>query len=91
MHVLSIGRSIVLYKDVGLPAEIAERYAFAKLTGTHPVGHTRMGTDSAVTAEDAHPYTVGEDWCMVHNGSLANLRVRYIAGEYGQSVGISEG
>lgn len=72
VHVLSVGRSIDLYKDVGLPAEVAERYQFAELRGTHLVGHTRMATESAVTPENAHPYTAGEDWCLVHNGSLAN-------------------
>jgi len=72
VHVLSAGRSIDLYKDVGLPADVAERYGFAQLCGTHVVGHTRMATESAVTIENAHPYTAGEDWCLVHNGSLAN-------------------
>jgi methylamine---glutamate N-methyltransferase subunit A len=61
-----------LYKDVGLPADVAQRYEFARATGTHLVGHTRMATESAVTPENAHPYTAGEDWCLVHNGSLAN-------------------
>ena len=72
VHVLSVGRSIDLYKDVGLPADVAKRYDFAHATGTHLVGHTRMATESAVTPANAHPYTAGEDWCLVHNGSLAN-------------------
>ncbi len=72
VHVLSVGRSIDLYKDIGLPAAVAQRYDFARVTGTHLVGHTRMATESAVTPENAHPYTAGEDWCLVHNGSLAN-------------------
>lgn len=72
VHVLSVGRSIDLYKDVGLPAEVAERYGFRGMRGSHLVGHTRMATESAVTPENAHPYTAGEDWCLVHNGSLAN-------------------
>jgi amidophosphoribosyltransferase len=72
VQVLSAGRSIDLYKDLGLPVEVAERYGFQTLTGTHLVGHTRMATESAVTIENAHPYTAGEDWCLVHNGSLAN-------------------
>ncbi len=72
VHVLSVGRSIDLYKDVGLPAAVADRYRFATSKGTHLVGHTRMATESAVTPENAHPYTAGEDWCLVHNGSLAN-------------------
>jgi methylamine---glutamate N-methyltransferase subunit A len=72
LHVLSCGRAIDLYKDIGAPAEIARRYDFSALTGTHLVGHTRMATESAVTPENAHPYTAGEDFCLVHNGSLSN-------------------
>jgi methylamine---glutamate N-methyltransferase subunit A len=72
VRVLSVGRSIDLYKDVGLPADVANRYGFSGFSGTHLVGHTRMATESAVTLENAHPYTAGEDWCLVHNGSLAN-------------------
>jgi len=70
--VLSIGHSIDLYKDVGAPAEIAERYRFTALRGSHLVGHTRMATESAVTPAHAHPFTAGRDFCLVHNGSLSN-------------------
>lgn len=70
--VLSVGRSIDLYKDIGAPAEICKRYAFADLAGTHLVGHTRMATESAVTPAHAHPFTAGHDFCLVHNGSLSN-------------------
>ncbi|HEX2520546.1 MAG TPA: amidophosphoribosyltransferase [Terriglobia bacterium] len=72
IHLLAVGRSIELYKDEGHPAEIAARYRFNQLTGTHAVGHTRMATESAVTPAHAHPYTAGEDFCLVHNGSLSN-------------------
>lgn len=72
VHVLSTGRAIDLYKDVGAPQAVADRYDFRNLKGTHVVGHTRMATESAVTPENAHPYTAGEDWCIVHNGSLSN-------------------
>jgi methylamine---glutamate N-methyltransferase subunit A len=70
--VLSIGQSIDLYKDVGAPAEIARRYDFSRLKGSHLVGHTRMATESAVTPAHAHPFTAGRDFCLVHNGSLSN-------------------
>jgi amidophosphoribosyltransferase len=72
LTVLSVGRTIDLYKDVGAPAEVAARYEFAKLRGTHLVGHTRMATESAVTPAHAHPFTAGHDFCLVHNGSLSN-------------------
>ena len=72
LHVLSAGRRIDIYKDTGHPADIAKRYAFPKLAGTHVVGHTRMATESAVTPDRAHPFTAGEDFCLVHNGTISN-------------------
>ncbi|MCU0810511.1 MAG: amidophosphoribosyltransferase [Thiobacillaceae bacterium] len=72
LHILSTGRAIDLYKDIGTPGEVAARYAFKGLTGSHLVGHTRMATESAVTPDRAHPFTAGEDFCLVHNGSLSN-------------------
>jgi glutamate synthase domain-containing protein 1 len=57
---------------VGAPADIAERYRFKSLQGSHLVGHTRMATESAVTPAHAHPLTAGRDFCLVHNGSLSN-------------------
>jgi amidophosphoribosyltransferase len=72
LHVLSCGRSIDLYKDTGTPAEVARRYEFASLKGSHAIGHTRMATESAVTPDRAHPFTAGQDFCLVHNGSLSN-------------------
>ena len=38
-----------IFKDMGNPAEIAKRYNFAALRGSHCIGHTRMATESAVT------------------------------------------
>lgn len=72
VHLLSVGQAIDIYKDTGRPAEVAERYDFLKLQGSHLVGHTRMATESAVTPAHAHPFTAGTDWCLVHNGSLSN-------------------
>jgi glutamate synthase domain-containing protein 1 len=69
---LSVGLSIDVYKDIGAPSEIASRYGFQRLTGTHLVAHTRMATESAVTPAHSHPFTAGEDFCLVHNGSLSN-------------------
>jgi methylamine---glutamate N-methyltransferase subunit A len=72
LHVLSAGSAIDLYKDNGKPADLAQRYQFQSLKGTHVVAHTRMATESAVTPAHAHPFTAGEDFCLVHNGSLSN-------------------
>ncbi len=72
LYLLSVGRAIDLYKDAGSPAKIADRYQLAALQGSHVVAHTRMATESAVTPDRAHPFTAGEDFCLVHNGSLSN-------------------
>lgn len=72
VSVISVGRSIEVYKDIGHPADIADRYGFRNLAGSHIVAHTRMATESAVTWAHAHPFTVGEDFCLIHNGSLSN-------------------
>lgn len=66
------GHRMELYKEVGLPATVAERFGLAEMTGTHAIGHTRMATESAVTTDGAHPYSTGADQCLVHNGSLSN-------------------
>ena len=31
-----------------------------------------MATESAVTIDGAHPFSTGDDQCLVHNGSLSN-------------------
>jgi glutamate synthase domain-containing protein 1 len=72
LHVLSAGRAIAIYKDAGKPADVAARYNFKALQGSHVVAHTRMATESAVTPAHAHPFTAGEDFCLIHNGSLSN-------------------
>ncbi|MFZ9642305.1 MAG: class II glutamine amidotransferase, partial [Candidatus Methylopumilus sp.] len=72
IHLLAIGQLMDIYKDVGTPAEVAARYDFSQLSGSHLVGHTRMATESAITPAHAHPFTAGQDWCLVHNGSLSN-------------------
>ncbi len=72
VRILSAGRSIEVFKDVGRPDQVARRYGFAEVQGTHCVGHTRMATESQVSPAHAHPFTAGEDFCLVHNGSLSN-------------------
>ena len=66
------GRRMELYKEVGLPEDVATRFGLPKMSGTHGIGHTRMATESAVTIDGAHPYSTGPDQCLVHNGSLSN-------------------
>ena len=72
VKVMSAGDSIEIFKEVGLPKEVAARFDLAKMHGTHGIGHTRMATESAVTTMGAHPFSTGPDQCLVHNGSLSN-------------------
>ena len=71
-RVMSAGEAIEIYKEVGLPGDVAKRFDIPTLTGTHGIGHTRMATESAVTTLGAHPFSTGADQCLVHNGSLSN-------------------
>ncbi|MGI3185740.1 class II glutamine amidotransferase [Nioella aestuarii] len=72
IRVMSDGDVIEIYKEVGLPREVAARFNLPAMSGTHGIGHTRMATESAVTTEGAHPFSTGPDQCLVHNGSLSN-------------------
>ena len=72
IRVMSSGNSIEIYKEVGMPVDVANRFSLSAMTGTHGIGHTRMATESAVTTMGAHPYSTGADQCLVHNGSLSN-------------------
>ena len=48
------------------------RFALTRAQGSHAIGHTRMATESAVTTAGSHPFSTGDDLCLVHNGSLSN-------------------
>ena len=72
VRIMSAGRVIEIYKDVGLPEAFAEAFELGDLRGTHALGHTRMATESRVTTEGSHPFSTGLDLCLVHNGSLSN-------------------
>ena len=79
LRVMSAGRAIEVYKEVGRPEEFARQFALEDIRGTHALGHTRMATESRVTTEASHPFSTGLDVCLVHNGSLSNhnrLRLR---------------
>ncbi len=72
LNVTSYGDRIEIYKETGLPADVAERFDLKSMKGTHIIGHTRMATESAVTTDGSHPFSTGPDLCLVHNGSLSN-------------------
>ena len=72
VRIMSAGEIIEIYKEVGLPKDVARRFDLTRMSGRHGIGHTRMATESAVTTMGAHPFSTGQDQCLVHNGSLSN-------------------
>ncbi len=72
VKVVSSGTRMEVYKAVGRPDAVADRFKLSEMSGSHGVAHTRMATESAVTTSGAHPFTTGRDQCLVHNGSLSN-------------------
>lgn len=70
--IVSVGDTIEIYKDTGLPEEVAGRFGIDGMHGSHALGHTRLATESAITTAHSHPFSTGPDLCLVHNGSLSN-------------------
>jgi glutamate synthase domain-containing protein 1 len=72
LRVMSAGHVIEIYKETGRPEHFVEQFHLGDFEGTHALGHTRMATESRVTTEASHPFSTGQDLCLVHNGSLSN-------------------
>ncbi|EAQ45311.1 amidophosphoribosyl transferase-like protein [Roseobacter sp. MED193] len=72
LRIMGSGQSMEIYKEVGLPEDVAARFDLRGMGGSHGIGHTRMATESAVTTMGAHPFSTADDQCLVHNGSLSN-------------------
>lgn len=70
--VTGFGEDVAVLKGVGHPRRLAAEFGLVAAQGWQGVGHTRMATESAVDAAGCHPYAVGPDQCLVHNGSFAN-------------------
>ncbi len=72
VKITSVGSTIEIFKEKGLPDQVINQFNLRDMGGTHALGHTRMATESAVTTEHSHPFNTGLDLCLVHNGSLSN-------------------
>ena len=72
ISLVGYGKSIEIFKQVGSPSNVVKKFNLDNFSGTHAIGHTRMATESAITTDGSHPYSTGEDECLVHNGSLSN-------------------
>ena len=56
IRIMSRGSSLEIYKEVGFPKQVTERFKIPHMSGRHGIGHTRMATESAVTTMGAHPF-----------------------------------
>ena len=72
VSIVGYGHSIEIFKQIGNPKDVVKKFKLDNFSGTHGIGHTRMATESAITTDGSHPYSTGEDECLVHNGSLSN-------------------
>ena len=72
LHVTSAGRQLEIFKQTGLPADVASRLGLREMIGSHAIGHTRMATESGISAKHSHPFSAARDFSLVHNGSLSN-------------------
>ena len=72
LSLIGQGHRLEMYKEAGYPTEVASAFDISELAGTHGISHTRMATESAVTADGAHPFSTAPDQCLVHNGSISN-------------------
>ncbi|WP_280344728.1 class II glutamine amidotransferase [Nocardia abscessus] len=71
-RVIGFGSDLTVLKGIGNPTELATSFGLPQAQGWQGVCHTRMATESAVTAAGSHPFSVGTDQCLVHNGSFSN-------------------
>ena len=72
VRIIGSGSSVEIFKEVGRPDDVYDRFDLNSASGSHMIGHTRMATESAVTTAGSHPFATGADLCLVHNGSLSN-------------------
>jgi len=73
---VSDGSSLVVYKDLGLVAQVFDEPTLASLKGHIAIGHTRYSTTGSGTWENAQPVfrtmRTGGGLALGHNGNLVN-------------------
>jgi len=72
---VSNGRQILVYKDVGLVAQVFDEASLQSLKGEIAVGHCRYSTTGGSTWENAQPTlgaTSAGTVALAHNGNLVN-------------------
>lgn len=73
-ELVSVGSSLDIVKDVGLPHDLDRRYQISDFNGDHGLAHTRLATESGVHPNTSHPFWASgfSDVATVHNGQLTN-------------------
>lgn len=86
---VSDGSRVVVYKDLGLVAQVFDEPTLASLRGHIAIGHTRYSTTGGSTWENAQPTiratSAGTTIALAHNGNLVNtaeLERDVAAGEF---------
>ncbi|WP_320067316.1 amidophosphoribosyltransferase [Micromonospora sp. RTGN7] len=73
---VSDGSGVVVYKDLGLVAQVFDEPTLASLRGHLAIGHARYSTTGGSTWENAQPTirstTAGTTIALAHNGNLVN-------------------
>ncbi|NIL58304.1 amidophosphoribosyltransferase [Salinispora arenicola] len=73
---VSDGTGVVVYKDLGLVAQVFDEPTLASLRGHVAIGHARYSTTGASNWENAQPTmrstTSGTTIALAHNGNLVN-------------------
>jgi amidophosphoribosyltransferase len=73
---VSDGSGVVVYKDLGLVAQVFDEPTLASLRGYLAIGHTRYSTTGGSTWENAQPTiratSAGTTIALAHNGNLVN-------------------
>ncbi|MBL7495394.1 amidophosphoribosyltransferase [Frankia nepalensis] len=71
------GRAIVVFKELGLVAQVFDERTLSSLSGHLAVGHTRYSTTGSSTWENAQPSyrtaRLGGGVALAHNGNLTNI------------------
>ncbi|NUR72051.1 MAG: amidophosphoribosyltransferase [Hamadaea sp.] len=73
---VSDGTGVVVYKDLGLVAQVFDEPTLASLRGHLAIGHARYSTTGGSTWENAQPTIkatkLGTTLALAHNGNLVN-------------------
>lgn len=75
---VSDGSTVIVYKELGLVAQVFDEATLASMPGHLAIGHTRYSTTGSCTWENAQPsfrgVGTGGSLALGHNGNLTNTR-----------------